>query len=67
LRRMNSTLTGRTLRELPWAYSERSAVGGSRDSQSADDAACGFVQNEQAKIETLLNVARRERRYHRLQ
>ena len=40
LLRMNSTLTGRTLRELPWAYSERSAVGGSRDSQSADDAAC---------------------------
>jgi hypothetical protein len=29
-RRINSTPTGRTLRELPWAYSERSAVGGSR-------------------------------------
>jgi hypothetical protein len=27
---MNSTLTGRALRELPWAYSERSAVGGTR-------------------------------------
>src|ERR1700739_1020146 len=27
---MNSTLTGPTLRELPWVYSERLAVGGSR-------------------------------------
>src|SRR5260370_35553022 len=27
---MNSTLIGRTLGELLWAYSERSAVGGSR-------------------------------------